>query len=92
MTTKEKPADGESAGKIKGDDSLTTEVYPQHRWAHPPRRHPLPIPDNTLRTLFDWAMDLDITQGARMVLLTVIRHVDWEDWYKMHSLYPHSGP
>ena len=24
-------------------------------------------------------MDLDITQGARMVLLTVIRHVEWAD-------------
>ena len=42
--------------------------------------HPRPAPDNTLLTLFDWAMALeDITQGARMVLLTVIRHVGWKD-------------
>ena len=104
MTTKEKPADGESAGKIKGG-SLTTEVYHsnQPQEAHydpetgdydgqlvaidlvdqldPPTtpEHPLPIPDNTVRTLFNWAMDLDITQGSRMVLLTVIRHVKWKD-------------
>ena len=104
MTTKKKPADDESAGKIKGG-SLTTEVYHsnQPQEAHydpetgdydgqlvaidlvdqldPPTtpEHPLPIPDNTVRTLFNWAMDLDITQGSRMVLLTVIRHVKWKD-------------
>ena len=39
----------------------------------------LPVPDNTVKTLFYWAMDLDITQGARMVLLAVIRHVKWSD-------------
>ena len=41
--------------------------------------HPLPVPDNTIKTLFYWAMDLDITQGARMVLLSIIRHVQWVD-------------
>ena len=41
--------------------------------------HPLPVPDNTVKTLFYWAMDLNITQGARMVLLAVIRHVEWAD-------------
>ena len=45
----------------------------------PTPAHLLPIPDNTVKTLFYWAMDLDITQGARMVLLTVIRHVKWAD-------------
>ena len=62
---------------------MTTEVYhskqPQEDLVPIPQAHLLPIPDNTVKTLFYWAMDLDITQGARMVLLTVIRHVAWAD-------------
>ena len=54
--------------------SLSQDLVPNM-----PPEHLRPIPDNTVKTLFYWAMDLDITQGARMVLLTVIRHVAWAD-------------
>ena len=54
--------------------SLSQDLVPNM-----PPAHLLPIPDNTVKTLFYWAMDLDITQGARMVLLTVIRHAKWSD-------------
>ena len=40
--------------------------------------HPLPIPDNTIKTLFYWAMDLDIPHGPRLALLTILRHINWE--------------
>ena len=64
----------------RGEDSLTTEVYhKQDLVPKMPSAHLRPIPDNTVKTLFYWAMDLDIAQGARMVLLTVIRHVKWAD-------------
>ena len=62
---------------------MTTEVYhseqPDDLVPRMPSAHLLPIPDGTVKSLFYWAMDLDITQGARMVLLTVIRHVTWAD-------------
>ena len=67
---------------------MTTQVKPYHKNGGDslqdlvpkmPAEHDLPIPDGTVKTLFYWAMDLDISQGARMVLLTVIRHVGWAD-------------
>ena len=62
---------------------MTTEVYhskqPSDLVPNMPSAHLLPIPDGTVKSLFYWAMDLDIAQGARMVLLTVIRHVAWAD-------------
>ena len=66
-------------------DSLAQDFIPR-------MPHDLAIPDNTVKSLFYWAMDLDIAQGARMVLLTVIRHVQVGGWDRMHGRYPHSGP
>ena len=43
-----------------------------------PPIHPLPDLDNTVKTLFFWAMDLDIPHGPRLALLTILRHIDWE--------------
>ena len=40
--------------------------------------HPLPVPDKTIKTLFYWAMDLDIPHGPRLALLTILRHINWE--------------
>ena len=45
----------------------------------PPPTHPLPDLDNTVKTLFYWAMDLDIPHGPRLALLTIIRHIDWKE-------------
>ena len=45
----------------------------------PPPIHPLPDLDNTVKTLFYWAMDLDIPHGPRLALLTIIRHIDWKE-------------
>ena len=54
-----------------------------------PERHQLPVPDNTLLTLFDWAMALeDISQGARMVLLAIIRHVGWKHGTECRASIP----
>ena len=39
--------------------------------------HSLPDLDNTVKTLFYWAMDLDIPHGPRLALLTILRHIDW---------------
>ena len=62
---------------------MTTEVYhseqPSDLVPRMPSEHLLPVPDNTVKTLFYWAMDLDISQGARIVLLTIVRHVEWID-------------
>ena len=66
------PETGDYDGQLVAID-LVDQLDP------PTPAHLLPIPDNTVKTLFYWAMDLDITQGARMVLLTVIRHVKWAD-------------
>ena len=41
-------------------------------------KHPEPALDNTVKTLFFWAMDLDIPHGPRLVLLTILRHIDWK--------------
>ena len=41
--------------------------------------HPLPDLDNTVKTLFYWAMDLDIPHGPRLALLTILRHIDWKE-------------
>ena len=45
----------------------------------PPPTHPLPDLDNTVKTLFYWAMDLDIPHGPRLALLTILRHIDWKE-------------
>ena len=45
----------------------------------PPPTHPLPDLDNTVKTLFFWAMDLDIPHGPRLALLTILRHIDWKE-------------
>ena len=66
------PETGDYDGQLPNPD-LVDQLDP------PTPAHLLPIPDNTVKSLFYWAMDLDITQGARMVLLTVIRHVKWVD-------------
>ena len=66
------PETGDYDGQLPNPD-LVAQLDP------PTPEHLRPIPDNTVKTLFYWAMDLDITQGARMVLLTVIRHVEWAD-------------
>ena len=63
----------QEASPMNDVQSLTHDLVPS------PPAHQLPIPDNTVKTLFYWAMDLDITQGARMLLLTVIKHVTWSD-------------
>ena len=55
-------------------ESIAQDLVP----AMPPA-HLLPILDNTVKTLFYWAMDLDIPTGRRMVLLNIIRHVEWSD-------------
>ena len=41
--------------------------------------HPLPDLDNTVKSLFFWAMDLDIPHGPRLALLTILRHIDWKE-------------
>ena len=41
--------------------------------------HPLPDLDNTVKSLFYWAMDLDIPHGPRLALLTILRHIDWKE-------------
>ena len=83
VQTKKKPAGKQPAGEIRGVQSLTKAVYhskqPDDLVPNMPSAHLLPIPDGTVKSLFYWAMDLDITQGARIVLLTVIRHVTWAD-------------
>ena len=66
------PETGDYDGQLVAID-LVDQLDP------PTPEHLRPIPDNTVKSLFYWAMDLDITQGARMVLLTVIRHVAWAD-------------
>ena len=66
------PETGDYDGQLPNPD-LVAQLAP------PTPEHLRPIPDNTVKTLFYWAMDLDITQGARMVLLAVIRHVEWAD-------------
>ena len=45
----------------------------------PTEVHPLPDLDNTVKTLFYWAMDLDIPHGPRLALLTILRHIDWKE-------------
>ena len=43
-----------------------------------PPLHSLPDLDNTVKTLFFWAMDLEIPHGPRLALLTILRHISWE--------------
>ena len=43
------------------------------------KEHSLPDLDNTVKTLFYWAMDLDIPHGPRLALLTILRHIDWKE-------------
>ena len=45
----------------------------------PIKEHSLPELDNTVKTLFYWAMDLDIPHGPRLALLTILRHIDWKE-------------
>ena len=45
----------------------------------PIKEHSLPDLDNTVKTLFYWAMDLDIPHGPRLALLTILRHIDWKE-------------
>ena len=45
----------------------------------PPAQYPLPDLDNTVKTLFYWAMDLDIPHGPRLALLTILRHINWKE-------------
>ena len=41
--------------------------------------HPLPMPDNTVLTLLDWALDLDMPPTTKLVLVAFIRAVDWKN-------------
>ena len=50
-----------------------------HQLSPPIKEHSLPDLDNTVKTLFYWAMDLDIPHGPRLALLTILRHIDWKE-------------
>ena len=42
-------------------------------------QHPQPELDNTVKTLFYWVMDLPIPHGPQHTLLTIIKHLDWQE-------------
>ena len=50
-----------------------------HQLEPPIEGHVQPDLDNTVKSLFYWAMDLVIPIGPRMVLLTILRHIDWTE-------------
>ena len=49
------------------------------QFSPPIKEHSLPDLDNTVKTLFYWALDLDIPHGPRLALLTILRHIDWKE-------------
>ena len=50
-----------------------------HQLEPPIEGHVQPDLDNTVKSLFYWSMDLVIPIGPRMVLLTILRHIDWTE-------------
>ena len=75
-TTAQQIYDSENEGAWTGqlpNPDLVDQLPP------PVKEHSLPDLDNTVKTLFYWAMDLDIPHGPRLALLTILRHIDWKE-------------
>ena len=50
-----------------------------------PPGYTLPIPDNTVLSLMDWVFSLEIPVASKMIMMCIIRHVDWKTGRRCHA-------